>query len=49
LISDNYGDQSNPDYQAPFLAKVQFQGVDLQFLHVAADTGSSLAGATEVH
>ena len=32
LVSDAYGDQSEPDYQAPFLEKVAFPGLDLTFL-----------------
>jgi integrase len=32
LTSDDYGDKSNPDYQAQFIAKVEFQGVRLTHL-----------------
>jgi integrase len=33
LTSDNYGDASNPDYQAQFLKRVDFPGLDLSGLY----------------
>jgi integrase len=33
LTSDDYGDKSNPDYQARFMKQVAFPGLDLSHLH----------------
>jgi hypothetical protein len=34
LTSDDYGDKSNPDYQAKFMNEITFPGLDLAHLHV---------------
>ena len=33
LTSDDYGDKADPDYQAQFMAKISFEGLDLSQLH----------------
>ena len=37
LVSDYYGDNSNPDYQRQYIEKVQYPGVDLSFLKPKAE------------
>lgn len=34
LVSDDYGDKSNPDYMRKFIAQVAFPGLDLSQLHL---------------
>jgi integrase len=36
LTSDEYGDKFDPDYQAQFIKKISFPGLDLSGLHVTA-------------
>lgn len=35
LVSDSYGEKSNPDYQAQFIKKIEFQGLDMSHLRLA--------------
>jgi integrase len=34
LVSDDYGDKNNPDYQVQFIKQVAFPGLDLSQLHI---------------
>ena len=38
LISDDYGDKSNPDYQIKYMRLVEFPGLILTHLHSGAST-----------
>jgi integrase len=35
LVSDNYGEKSNPDYQVRFVRQIAYPGVDLKYLYVS--------------
>jgi integrase len=37
VISDDYGDKLDPDYQLKFMKKIEFPGVDLSTLHIDAN------------
>ena len=34
LVSDDYGDKANPDYQTQFINEVAYAGLDLSHLYV---------------
>jgi len=38
LVSDDYGDKNNPDYQVQFIKQVAFPGLDLKHLHLKEPT-----------
>jgi integrase len=48
LTSDNYGDQSDPDYQVQFMKMVSFPGLDLSYLH-QENTQNAAAISNRIH
>jgi integrase len=40
LTSDDYGDKSDPDYQAQFMKKISFNGLDLSPLYLSQKKGT---------
>jgi integrase len=46
LTSDDYGDKADPDFQAQFIEKISFPGLDLSFLHAGSSGSAPVSKST---